>query len=67
MEKFAADPLEATRWYSRGRFALSDENVRRVAPQRPRDREEVLGLWEYLDRQVDIGKIAGVVNWMRAG
>jgi hypothetical protein len=62
VERFAADPVEATRWYSRARFALSDENVRRLAPQRPRDREEVLGIWEYLDRQVDIGKIAGVIG-----
>lgn len=65
IKKFATDPVEASRWYSRARFALSDENVRRAAPRRPRDREEVLGIWEYLDRQVDIGKIAGVVNWMR--
>jgi Tfp pilus assembly protein PilZ len=64
--KFANDPVEASRWYSRARFALSDENVRRVAPERPRDREEVLGIWEYLDRQVEIGKIAGVVTWMKS-
>ncbi|HYK01701.1 MAG TPA: PilZ domain-containing protein [Thermoanaerobaculia bacterium] len=66
VQKFAGDPVEASRWYSRARFALSDETVRRAAPQRPRDREEVLGIWEYLDRQVDIGKIAGVVSWMRS-
>ncbi len=66
VQKFASDPVEASRWYSRARFALSDETVRRAAPDRPRDREEVLGIWEYLDRQVDIGKIAGVVTWMRS-
>jgi hypothetical protein len=66
VQKFAGDPVEASRWYSRARFALSDETVRRAAPERPRDREEVLGIWEYLDRQVDIGKIAGVVSWMRS-
>ena len=66
VQKFASDPVEASRWYSRARFALSDETVRRAAPERPRDREEVLGIWEYLDRQVDIGKIAGVVSWMRS-
>ncbi|HYO77006.1 MAG TPA: PilZ domain-containing protein, partial [Thermoanaerobaculia bacterium] len=66
VQKFAGDPVEASRWYSRARFALSDENVRRVAPERPRDREEVLGIWEYLDRQIDIGKIAGIVTWMRS-
>jgi hypothetical protein len=67
VQKFASDPVEASRWYSRARFALSDENVRRVAPTRPRDREEVLGVWEYLERKVDIDKISGVMRWMRAG
>lgn len=65
MQKFASDPVEAGRWYSRGRFALSDENVRRTAPARPREREEVLGIWEYLERQVDLEKVAGVVSWTR--
>jgi hypothetical protein len=65
VQKFACDPSEATRWYSRARFALSDEHVRRTAPPRPRDREQVLGIWEYLDRQVEIPKIAGVLTWMQ--
>jgi hypothetical protein len=65
VHRFASDPVEAARWYSRARFALSDDNVRREAPQRPRDREEVLGIWEYLQRQVDIPKIVGVVSWVK--
>lgn len=65
LHKFAADPVEASRWYSRGRFALADENVRRIAPQRGREREEVLGVWEYLSRQVDLEKVAGVMKWVR--
>ncbi len=65
VQKFASDPVEAGRWYSRARFSLADENVRRVAPERGRDREEILGIWEYLDRQVDIPKIVGIVGWMR--
>ncbi|HYH09455.1 MAG TPA: PilZ domain-containing protein [Thermoanaerobaculia bacterium] len=67
VQRFASDPVEASRWYSRARFALSDENVRRIAPPRQRDREEVLGIWEYLERKVDIEKITGVMRWMRAG
>lgn len=66
LQKFAQDPVEASRWYSRARFALSDEHVRRIAPPRPRDREEVLGIWEYLERQVELEKVAGVVAWTRA-
>ena len=66
IQKFAEDPVEASRWYSRARFALSDEHVRRIAPPKPRDREEVLGIWEYLERQVALEKVAGVVAWTRA-
>jgi len=65
MRRFANDPVEASRWYSRARFALADEEVRRIAPPRPRDREEVLGIWEYLERQIDLVKVTGVVTWAR--
>lgn len=65
LRRFAVDPVEAHRWYSRGRFALADDEVRRQAPSRPRDREEVLGIWEYLERQVDIPRIHGVLAWSR--
>jgi len=66
IQKFAQDPVEASRWYSRARFALSDEHVRRIAPPKPSDRDEVLGIWEYLERQVELEKVAGVVAWTRA-
>lgn len=65
VQKFGSDPLEASRWYARARFAVADENVRAAAPQRPRDREEVLGIWEYLERQVTIPKITAIVAWIR--
>ena len=60
-----SDPVEANRWYTRARFALADETVRKAAPNRARDREEVLGVWEYLDRRVDIRSISGVLGWIR--
>lgn len=63
--KFSADPVEAGRWYSRARFAITDDKVRKAAPERAGDREEVLGIWEYLDRRVDIAAVTSVVNWLR--
>jgi hypothetical protein len=63
--RFAANPTEAIRWYARAKFALTEPHVRKNAPQRMRDREEVLGIWEYLDRRVDIPTISGVISWMR--
>ena len=65
IQRFAADPAEATRWYGRGRFALADPQVRRDAPPKPRDREEVLAIWEFLDRQIAVPKINDVLAWTR--
>ena len=65
VRRFAGDPVEAGRWYARARFSLSEEHVRANAPQRARDREEVLGIWEYLDRKIEIPVVANVVSWMR--
>jgi hypothetical protein len=65
VRKFASDPVEASRWYARARFAMVDDQVRAAIPQRARDREEILGVWEYLERRIDVRKVAGVVSWMR--
>jgi PilZ domain len=65
VRKFAADPTEASRWYTRARFAIAEEEVRRAAPRGARDREEAVGVWEYLQRRVDLRAVAGVVQWIR--
>jgi hypothetical protein len=65
VRKFANDPTEASRWYTRARFAVADEEVRRAAPRGARDREEVVGIWEYLQRRIDLKAVAGVVQWIR--
>jgi Tfp pilus assembly protein PilZ len=66
VRKFASDPVEAMRWYNRARFAVADEEVRRVAPRGAREREEVLGVWEYLHRRIDLKAVTGVVQWIRS-
>ena len=65
VQHFAADPLDANRWYARGRFALAEPQVRRDAPRKAREREEVLGIWEFLDRKIDMAKIGDIVSWAR--
>jgi excisionase family DNA binding protein len=65
VRRFSSDPVEAGRWYSRARFALADEDVRKHAPARGRDREEVLGIWEFLGRRLEIKDVAGVMAWLR--
>lgn len=65
VRKFNSDPVEANRWYTRARFALADDAIRAAAPTRGRDREEVVGVWEYLERRLDLPKVASVVLWLR--
>lgn len=65
VKKLGSDPVEANRWYVRARFALVEESVRQVAPVRARDREEVIAVWEYLERRLEIKQVAGVVGWLR--
>lgn len=62
---FNSDPVEANRWYTRARFTLADDAIRAAAPPRGRDREEVVGVWEYLDRRLELPKVASVVLWLR--
>jgi hypothetical protein len=65
VRKFNSDPVEANRWYTRARFALVDDAIRAAAPTRGRDREEVVGVWEYLERKLDLAKVASVMLWLR--
>lgn len=66
VKKFASDPEEATRWYTRARFSIAEDEVRRAAPRGAREREEVVGIWEYLHRRVDLRAVAGVIQWIRS-
>lgn len=60
-KKLRAEPVEAIRWYNRARYSLSaqDYNVVQEATKQGY-REEVLAVWEYLQRKVPLGMIARV-------
>lgn len=66
VRKLASDPTEAAKWHARARFSVSDEEVRKAAPRGAREREEVLAVWEYLDRRIDLRALAGVMQWIRS-
>lgn len=65
VRRLADDPQEASRWYARARFAIADEEVRKAAPRGAREREEVVGVWEYLQRRPDLKTVAGIMQWIR--
>jgi hypothetical protein len=54
-ERLLIHPDEAKKWYARAKFALSSEDQSKVAPLHYR--EEVLAVWEFLERSIDIEKI----------
>ena len=47
-------PEEAQKWYNRARYAIADVDPSLAASELVRDRDEVLAVWEYLQRSVPI-------------
>lgn len=62
MEQLRRDPIAAQRWYSRARYALAQESVRRALPPGLRARDEALAIWEALDRRVDLRAVCRIVG-----
>jgi hypothetical protein len=57
--RLRGDPEEARKWYNRARFALTEEHSRAGA-ESIRHREDVLAVWEYLERSIDLATIVRV-------
>lgn len=55
-ERLRTNPEEAKKWYNRARFAVTDDD----ASDTMHHREEVLAVWEYLERTVPLAVIARV-------
>jgi hypothetical protein len=56
-ERLRADPEEAQKWYHRAKYAIT-HGATNIEIESIRDREEVLAVWEYLERSLDIPTIA---------
>ncbi len=57
-ERLRMHPEEALKWYNRAKFALLENGAQ--AAETVRHREDVLAVWEYLERSVDIATIVRV-------
>ena len=64
-KQLLSDPVEAQRWYQRAKYAITHGQAN-VAVDAIRSREDVLAVWEYLERSVDISTIAIVFERLRA-
>ncbi|HUP46264.1 MAG TPA: hypothetical protein VM779_12205 [Thermoanaerobaculia bacterium] len=56
-ERLRAEPEEAQKWYHRAKYAIT-HGATNIEIETIRDREEVLAVWEYLERSIDIPTIA---------
>jgi hypothetical protein len=54
-ERLRANPDESLKWYNRAKFSTADETILH-------HREDVLAVWEYLDRSVDLPTILRVID-----
>jgi PilZ domain-containing protein len=63
-KQLAANPDEAQRWYQRAKYAIT-HGTANLASDDIRNREDVLAVWEYLERSVEISSIARVFERMR--
>ncbi len=52
-ERMLMHPEESIKWYNRARVTASDEQVRMAGAGRV-NREDVLAVWEYLERSIDL-------------
>ncbi|MCU1347669.1 MAG: hypothetical protein JWO56_699 [Acidobacteria bacterium] len=59
-ERLRANPEEARKWYHRAKFAIGDDGTNLGAAEVVRDRDDVLAVWEYLERTVDLAVIVRV-------
>ena len=62
-ERLQNDPDEARKWYNRARYAIVESSAPIAADIR--NREDVLAVWEYLERSVDVTTIATVFEKLR--
>jgi hypothetical protein len=59
-DRLQSHPDEAVKWYARAKFAPADLQARIVALHH--NKEDVLAVWEYLERTIDIEKVAKVFD-----
>lgn len=59
-ERLQNDPNEARKWYNRARYAIVESGVPIAADIRAR--EDVLAVWEYLERSVPLSTIVRVFD-----
>jgi Tfp pilus assembly protein PilZ len=55
-QRLQANPTEAVKWYNRAKYSLNEAGVQ------IHHRDEILAIWEYLERSIELNIIARVVD-----
>jgi hypothetical protein len=63
-ERLLANPEEAQKWYHRAKYAIT-HGATNIEIESIRNREDVLAVWEYLERSIDIPTISRAFDRMR--
>jgi hypothetical protein len=59
-ERLRANPEEARKWYHRAKFATLEDGTAIGSSEILRDRDDVLAVWEYLERTVELAVVMRV-------
>ncbi len=59
-ERLRTHPDEAMKWYNRAKFALVDEDSPVILDATVHHREDILAVWEYLERSIDLSTVVKV-------
>jgi hypothetical protein len=63
-ERLRSHPEEALKWYNRAKYAIAQENT--YVASEIRNREDVLAVWEYLERSIDLSTIVRAFEKLRS-
>lgn len=61
-ERLRTQPEEAVKWNNRARFAIAEKTVREAEELHKHNREEILAIWEFLERSVDLKTISEIFD-----
>lgn len=64
-DRFKSNPQEAMKWYNRAKFSMNEQAVKGTSDSVMPFKEEVIAVWEFLERTIDLPKIARVFDMQK--
>lgn len=64
-DRFKSNPQEAMKWYNRAKFSMNEQVVKGTSDSVMPFKEEVIAVWEYLERTIELPKIAQVFDMQK--